>query len=256
MTRRPRLADDLSVTTCFGAGGAFGIAFNLGVAHGLMQAGMPVERGAMLGTSAGAYAAAALTQTTPLDEIAEAWETVGRLGPRPSVIKAIRPLFRDARDARVSGVTCILPTHRRRTLSGAVHPLADIVAASSSPIGMAAPHRIGRAFFVDAGMVRLTSADLAPAADVLVVVAPLAGPRMGLMGRFGEMQIGRELRAWRRHADGLVLYVRPDGSTASESGGRSGLLDMTRARDTYAAAFELASRCADRFWRRHPEVRQ
>jgi predicted acylesterase/phospholipase RssA len=241
-----------SIATCFGGGGAFGIAFNLGVAHGLARAGLPVDRGAMIGTSAGAYAAAALTQGTSLDEIAEAWAAVGRLGPRPAVIRAIRPLFGDARDSRVGGVACILPTHRRRILSGERYPLADVVAASSSPLGMAAPHRIGRECYVDAGMIWLTSVDLAPAADVLVVVAPLAGRRMGKMGRFGEMQIGRELRTWRRRADGVVLYVRPDSITASHAGGRSGLLDMSRAASTYAAASELGVRCAARFWERHP----
>ena len=151
-----------------------------------------MARGTMLGTSAGAYAAAALTQGTTLDEVAGAWAAAGRLGPRPAIIKAIRPLFGDAHDGRVGGVACLLPTHWRRILSGAHYPLADVVAASSSPLGMAAPHRIGRHRYVDAGMIRLTSADLAPAADLLVVVAPVAGPHMGRLGNYGGLHVGRE----------------------------------------------------------------
>jgi len=251
---RSPAADRVSIATCFGGGGAFGIAFNLGIACGLAQAGISVERGPMLGTSAGTYAAAALTQGTTLDEIAEAWAATGRLGRRPAIIKAIRPLFGDAHDERVGGVTCRLPTYRRRILSGARYPLADVVAASSSPLGMAAPHRIGGHRYIDAGMVRLTSADLAPAAELLVVVAPVAGPHMGQLGNYGGLHVGREIRAWRHTADGVVLYIRPDRATAALSGGRRGLLDMTRAPSTYAAAAELAARCASRFCARHPEV--
>jgi len=48
------------VATCFGSGGAFGIGFNMGVARALLDAGIPLTSVPMLGTSAGAWTAAAL----------------------------------------------------------------------------------------------------------------------------------------------------------------------------------------------------
>ncbi len=244
-----------AVTTCFGGGGAFGIAFNLGVAAALQGAGIPVHDGPMLGTSAGAYAAAAIAQSKSLDQIAEAWDAAGRLGRRPALIEATRPLFGDATyDDRVSGVTAAIPTLRRRVLSGAQYVLADIVAASSSPLGLAAPHRIGTSRYVDPGYTHMTSADLAPDARLLVLIAPVAGPAMGQFGRFGEIAVGREMRTWRRRSGGTVLYVRPDRRVAAHGrrGSRSGLLDMGHRASTYIAAYDLGARCAERFRLRHP----
>ena len=128
----------------------------------------------MLGTSAGAYAAAAIAESKSLDQIAEAGMLPAAWAVDP-LIEATRPLFGDSSyDGRVSGVTAAIPILRRRVLSGAQHVLADIVAASSSPLGLAAPHRIGTSRYVDPGYTHMTSADLAPDARVLVLIAPVA----------------------------------------------------------------------------------
>src|ERR1700686_4622571 len=44
----------------YGGGGAFGIGFNLGIAHGLAAAGIAVAAAPALGTSAGSWAASAI----------------------------------------------------------------------------------------------------------------------------------------------------------------------------------------------------
>src|SRR4051812_35294776 len=61
------------VAACFGGGGAYGIGFNLGVATGLQDAGIDVLGGPMLGTSAGAYAAAALRSGVSFEAVMSAW---------------------------------------------------------------------------------------------------------------------------------------------------------------------------------------
>ena len=44
------------IASCFGGGGSFGIGFGMGVVAGLRDAGIPVDQGPMLCTSAGACA--------------------------------------------------------------------------------------------------------------------------------------------------------------------------------------------------------
>ena len=61
------------MAACFGGGGAFGIGFDMGVARALTEAGIPVTSGPMLGTSAGAWTAAALAVGADLGDILAAW---------------------------------------------------------------------------------------------------------------------------------------------------------------------------------------
>src|SRR4051794_6971262 len=63
----------LPLTTCFGGGGAFGIGFNLGVARALHAGGIPLTAHPMLGSSAGAWTAAALVVGADLEDIQASW---------------------------------------------------------------------------------------------------------------------------------------------------------------------------------------
>jgi predicted acylesterase/phospholipase RssA len=239
--RRPTLA------TCFGGGGAFGIGFDMGVARALMESGIALSSGPMLGTSAGAWTAGALAVGADLQDILAAWRNAPHEGKTP-VIELTRPLFGEARDARVSTAAIRLPVLYPAILSGADHDLADQVAASSSPPRVAVPHRIGGRRYIDAGILTSTSADRAPAADVLVVVAPLAGPVLGRFGSLSARVVRLELMRWRM-SGGQVLFVRPNRAVGALAGTRaSDVLDPARAEPTYRAAYELGSRCAERFW--------
>ena len=226
----------------------------MGVARALTDAGIPVTSGPMLGTSAGAWTAAALAVGADLDDILAAWRDAPPQEGQTHVIEITRPLFGEARDARVSTAAIRLPVLYPTILAGADHDLADLVAASSSPPRVAVPHRIDGHRYIDAGIVTTTSADRAPAADLLVVVAPMAGPVLGRLGAVSARMVALELMRWRM-TGGQVLFIRPNRAVGAVAGTRtSDVLDPAIAQPTYRAAYELGSRCADRFWTNHTRL--
>jgi predicted acylesterase/phospholipase RssA len=242
------------IAACFGGGGAFGIAFDMGVVAGLLDGRIPVDRGPMLGTSAGAWTAASLAAGITHDELVET--SIGSAPTRRpvAVIDLTRAVYGDRRDSRVSAMVIELPTGVRRTLSGADHSLAELVAASSSPPRLAAPHRVEGRRCIDAGITRSTSVDRAKPARVLVVVAPIAGGVLGRFGRISEQVTRYEMQRWRLRTGGDVLYVRPTRRIEALVAGRgfAGLLDVDVARRAYEPSYELGRRCAERFYARHP----
>lgn len=241
------------LASCFGGGGAFGVAFDMGVARALQESGIHVDDGPMLGTSAGAWTAAALATGITFEQIMDAWARHRRSGPA-RVIDISADIFGDRRDPRVNTAAIQLPTFRRMVLSGAEHRLADAVAASSSPPGLAVPHRIGRLRYIDAGVTRSTSADRAAPADVLVLVAPIGGRVLGLYGRVSEQVIHYEMAHWRYRTGGVVLFVRPTRAIAALVEKRNDLFDLDIATVAHRGARELGLRCAERFERRHPDA--
>ena len=55
---------------------------------------------------------------------------------------------------------------------------------------------------------------------------------------------------------GSVLFIRPNRAVGAFAGTRtSDVLDPAIAEPTYRAAYELGSRCAERFQQRHPTWR-
>ena len=108
-----------------------------------------------------------------------------------------------------------LRSGRRHILDGGAFPLADLVAASSAVPGMLAPHRVGGDLYVDGGMWSTTSVDAAAHAESVIVIAPLAGPNVGVIGRGAGLLLERELRRWRRrHPDRRITMIRPDRAMA------------------------------------------
>lgn len=230
-----------SVSVALGGGGAFGIAFHLAVLAALDEEhDLDLRRRSLLGLSAGAWAAAAYVTRTPLVRLQEAWAW-GRENTPPRRLVRGGPLaeraFGDARDEHVSAVAW-RPTGGRSVLSGRELRLADLVAASSSPLGAAVGHRIDGVAYYDAGTVANTSADLAPAADVLLVLAPLAVGVLGLQGQIWERRLKREVRRWRGQHQRQVVVVRPPASAVRAGGERwRQVMSMT-----YAPQVEQATR--------------
>ena len=182
----------------------------------------------VLGTSAGAWAGAALAVGVELEVMGPWARTPARRFGHRSV-DTVRPVFGDATAPHVFGVAARL-SGRRVFLSAARFGVTDIVAASSSPPPFAVPHVVEGRRYIDAGLISICSVDLAPPADLLVVVAPIAGPHMGTVGRFSERQTLRHMRGWRRKSGGRVLYLRPDRQLASAAGsGVGNLFDPGRA---------------------------
>ena len=230
-----------------GGGGSFGIAFHLGVAHALLDAGIPVDRGPMVGISAGAYAGAALVTGTDLEAIQDGWRHFARTrGPgRARTVEITTRLFGDRRDSRVTGVCTTGLSPVPVLVRGSRHPLCDVVAAAASPLGMAHGHRVDGRKLYDAGMYWNTGAVHAPRVDLLLVLAPLAAGVRGKLGWMWEAQLQREVGWWRLRYGGRAVVVRPAPDVvAAGARERGDILDIEKATPTYRAAYEQGGRLA------------
>lgn len=66
----PKVAGRLHpLSMVYGGGGVYGIAYNLGVAHGMVAAGLPVAAAPSLGTSAGSWSAAVMALGLGYEEV-------------------------------------------------------------------------------------------------------------------------------------------------------------------------------------------
>ncbi len=223
----------------YGGGGVFGIAYTAGVAEGLADTGIPVTSAPSLGTSAGAWTAAALALGLTYDDFSHT-RTPRVPNLRPGVLAEIaREIFDESTHHLVSVSALCLTTGRRHILDGGEYPLADLVAASSAVPGLLPPHRVAGRLYVDGGMWSVTSVDASSVADRVIVVAPLAGTVMGAMGRTAGFMLERELRHWRRrNPEGEIHMIRPNREMARIAG-RSplALFDADRARAVYPLAY-------------------
>lgn len=237
--QRPGLA------LAFGGGGLFGIAYLMGVAEALADGGVGVASAPAIGTSAGSWTAAALGLGI---RWADAIEIIGpeapRLpDPRPGRLRAVASdLFGERRVPGMRAVMCSLPRLRRVVLSGADHPVADLVAASSAVPGVLAPHTIDGTRYLDGNLRSMASADLADDADHLLVMAPIAGPMFGPGGRLAERVLRREMQHWQRdHEGGQLWLIRPNKAIASLARLPTQLFDLDRAKKCYDLSYAQGS---------------
>ena len=241
----------------YGGGGVFGIGYTAGVAQGLIDGGIPVTTAPALGTSAGSWTAAAIALGLSYDEVASI-EVPPVPSRQPGVLAdRARSLFGDATHPLVSVSALSVRSRRRHILDGGRYPLADLVAASSAVPGLFPPHRIDGRLYVDGGMWSVTSIDAAADARSVIVVAPLAGPHLGLFGLAGRgagFLLERELRTWRRrHPDHLITLIRPNKEIARFAGVNPlNLFDAEAARAVYPLAHQQGLRWAERLEERRP----
>ncbi|HSP39338.1 MAG TPA: patatin-like phospholipase family protein [Frankiaceae bacterium] len=237
--RRPRQAAPAPgpfLTCAFGGGGPFGIAYAFGIVDTLAAAGVPVRTSSVLGTSAGSWVGACLAGGVP-------FSTLRDLPPlrlpdlRVGALQGLTSeVLGDARSAQVRAVAFRLSTGKRLALSGAEHRLSDIVAASSAVPWMFAPVRVGGHRYVDGGVRSLVSADLAPAAEHLLAIAPIAGPMFGPAGQLMEVVLRRELRGWQKATGGKSHLVRPNRAIADLARRPQDLFDSELVRAVYPLA--------------------
>ncbi len=221
----------------YGGGGVFGIAYGIGVAHGLAESGIPVASAPALGTSAGSWVASAVALGLSYDDFND-MQSPPLPTRRDVLYDAARTLFGDQHHPLVAASAVCLNSRRRHILDGARYPLADLVAASSAVPGLFPPHRVDGRLYVDGGMWSATSVDAAADADQVIVVAPIAGPVLGPVGRGAGFLLDRELRGWRgRHPHKRITMIRP-GRAIARLAGRNpmGIFDVPRARAVYPLA--------------------
>ena len=218
----------------FGGGGLFGIGFALGVLDGLRESGLDMSTSHMLGTSAGSWAASAVALGVDFEELARL-DVPTFPNPKPGLLASVaRRVFGDRTHDHVHVIACSLPRLRRTVLDGASIPLSDLVAASSAVPGLLAPHAVNGTSFVDGGVRSAVSADLAPIADHLIVVAPLAGAMFGPFGGLVTRRMEREIAAWRSRGGGTATVFSPDEPTSATAKWPWQLFDResaTRAHD-------------------------
>lgn len=227
----------------YGGGGVFGIGYGAGVAAGLIQAGLPLTTAPALGTSAGSWVAAMLALGIDYGEL-DRFDSPTVPTRRPVLVETAEDLFDDARHHLVSVSAVHVGSGRRHVLDGGVYRLADLIAASSAVPGLFPPHRIDGQLYIDGGMWSATSIDASAHAAEVIVIAPLAGPVLGPVGRTAGLLLGRELRAWRsRHPSSTITMIRPN-SRIGRLAGRNplGLFDAERARLVYPLAVEQGLR--------------
>ena len=168
---------------------------------------------------------------------------------RPGLLARIaREVFGEATHPLVSVSAVCLRSGRRHILDGGAFPLADLVAASSAVPGMLAPHRVGGDLYVDGGMWSTTSVDAAAHAESVIVIAPLAGPNVGMIGRGAGLLLERELRRWRRrHPDRRITMIRPDRAMAQLRGPHPAQpVRRGPGQGVYPLAYEQGLRWAER----------
>ena len=248
---RPGLA------ACFGGGGAFGIGFNMGVAAGLLDEGIDLRRGPMIGTSAGGYTVAALAGGIAFERVAELWTTYAEThrGIWVRTADLTEEIYHGVPRTDIATVALTLWGFRRRILRAEDHAVADIVAASASPTPFARPHKIDGRRYLDGGLRRLASADLAPRADLLVLVTPYCSTRQGFTGRAGLRQARKEIPRWKDSTGGEVVHVRPTDDILSLGvNGLKGLADMRLASRVFGLARDAGRETAIRMRQERPDV--
>lgn len=247
------------MAVCLGGGGAFGLGFHLGVASGMREHGIDLARWPMLGTSAGSHAAAALAGGLAFEHVAELWERyieaqTQRYGVSASDLA--EPIHGRTSATGVHAVAARLPWLRREVLSSDRYRMADIVAASSAVVVITRPHEIDGRRYVDGGTVSIASVDLAPAADLLLVLTPFAARGQGVAGAVGRWQARREIRRWTTEHGGDVLQVVATPAMASLGGGLPHQLgDMSIGRDAYPMAIELGHHVGSLLAAERPHLR-
>lgn len=241
------LAGPHPLAMVYGGGGVFGIGYAAGVAFGLAELGIGVADAPSLGTSAGSWAASAVALGMSYDDF-EGLEapTVPTRGD--GMYRAAEALFGDVTHPRVAVSAVHVRSGRRHILDGGGYRLADLVTASSAVPGLLPPHRVDGRLYVDGGMWSVTSVDAAADADEVIVIAPLAGPVLGPMGRTAGLLLARELRSWRAsHPGKRITMIRPDRRIAAIAGRNPlALFDADRAREVYPLALEQGRRWGER----------
>jgi predicted acylesterase/phospholipase RssA len=96
------------------------------------------------------------------------------------------------------------------------------------------PQRIEGRWYIDGGVRSGVSVDLAAPADLLIVIAPLAGAMFGPFNNLVERNTDREIAAWKKSCGGNVRLFAPTAATATIATLPHHLFDKDRAIDAYA----------------------
>lgn len=241
-----------------GGGGSYAFGFSVGVVRGLLEEGIDVRRTPMIGTSGGSHAAVAIAADLGFDDVEPIWRDYVTTATRRFWVRAApltEQLYGSVEVTDVAGVAVRLLGFRRVPLWAPDVRPADLVAASSSPFPFVRPHKVGTRRYIDGGHRSGTSADLAPAADLQLVLASLSDRSQGFLGKMGARQVAKETRKWRESTGGATLVVGPDQAMcAVQVKGMAALGDMDIGRQIYDFAVPVGRQTASIMRRDHADV--
>lgn len=223
-----------------GGGGPFGIAYGCGALEALTAAGVPVAGAPVLGTSAGAWAGAALRLGVPATALMQLSVRVPEM--RPGRLAAMaREVFGDGPCPGLTAGVVALPNLRPVLLDAAALPVHRVVAASSAVPGLFAPVRVGRSFYVDGGVRPTATPAAAPDADVLLVISPISGPGLGPVGPLLAAAVARQMSRWQARTGGIAVLLRPSAALTSRLRQPLDLFRQTDVAEVCTSAREQAA---------------
>lgn len=240
-----------------GGGGSYAFGFAVGIALGMREEGIDISRAPLIGTSGGSHAAVAIAAGLTFADVEPIWrpyvESVGSFWVR--ALPLAEALYGGVHVEHVAGVAVRLWLLRRELLWAPQVSPALLVAASSSPAPFVRPTRVGRHRYVDGGFRSNTSADLAPAADLNLVLAPLADRSQGFVGRRGLRQAVKESARWRERTGGRTIVVAPDEEMLQvRLRGMKDMGDMTIGQQIHDLGRPLGHATAKLIHHDHPAV--
>jgi NTE family protein len=229
------------LTVTLGGGGAFALGFHLGLTHGLREGGVEIATSPLMGTSGGSYAAVAIATGMTFEEMAPIWEAKveeapllwGRAAPVAEALFGTRTV---PEGSSAGSVAVPLLGFKRVTLWNPDVSLVDLVAASSSILPFTRPHKIGKRRYVDGGHRSATSADLAPEADLQLLLVPYGVKSQGFIGRSGARKIRKEAPKWETRTGGRTIVVLPTDEMCALSKGMRVMGDIANARKIHDLA--------------------
>jgi hypothetical protein len=101
----------------------------------------------------------------------------------------------------------------------------------------------------------MASADLAPAADVLLLLTPLAFRDQGFLGRSAARQLRKEIPKWTQATGGKVVHVTPSDEILALPVKRAAEFnDMELGRRVYDLSVPIGRETARQLRLEHPGV--
>jgi predicted acylesterase/phospholipase RssA len=209
----------------------------MGVASALIAEGVSIDTAPALGTSGGAWAAAAILAGLSHHRVSEVIRHI-RLPDWHSdrLTDVGGELFADQMQPLLWTSAVRLRTGRRILLWGGEHPVPVILAASSAVPLMLVPQRVGGRLYLDGGARSWISADLAPLADRLLVVAPGVAPAFRSFGGLLSRHLAYEVGRWERRSGGRALVVGPEPDLGRRVRCWKDLFDHSLAAEAYERA--------------------
>tara|TARA_B100001245_G_scaffold112184_1_gene82186 strand:+ start:5507 stop:6499 length:993 start_codon:yes stop_codon:yes gene_type:complete len=242
-----------TVSIVLAGGGATGLGWNAGALKGIEDFGVDVRDTQMLGTSAGSGAASFAAAGIEFEDVAELKQFGWPGSLKPGFLEGMyTDILGDTKASNVEAMVWRMgsldPRHKPglEKLSGAEVKLAKLAAASCTVPFVFSPVRKGPDFYVDGGVGgSMGHIRLAPEADDVMVVAPMAEHFMPPLGQIFERHMMWEMDKWQEEHDGNVVYLRPNREIAGEVANLVDVFNVEKGKKIYNLSRDYIGKILD-----------